>query len=98
MRGEAQQRTTAWAFLAAIAISVSGALPAMAEDAALVVRPPDLMDSGKLLATGGVTQLEGAGGGGLAPWALITGYGTEDEIGTSAHATYVYLPNYTIRS
>src|SRR5205823_1852346 len=61
----------AWAFLAAIVIGASGTLPAMAEDAALVVRPPDPMDSGKLLATGGVTQLEGAGGGGLVPWALI---------------------------
>ena len=57
-----------------------------------------LFDSGKLLATGGVSQLEGAGGGGLTPWALITGYGTEDAVGTSAHATFVYLPNYTLRS
>ena len=62
----------AWAFLVAIVISASGALPAMADDEALAARPPDLMDSGKLLATGGVTQLEGAGGGGLVPWALIT--------------------------
>ena len=35
-------------------------------------------DMGKLTATGGVSQLEGAGGGGLTPWALITGYGTRD--------------------
>lgn len=59
---------------------------------------PALFDSGKLLATGGVSQLEGAGGGGLANWALITGYGTENAVGTSAHATEVYLPNYSIRS
>ena len=30
----------------------------------------------RLLATGGVSQVEGAGGGGLVPWALIAGYGT----------------------
>ena len=39
----------------------------------------DLFDGGKLLATGGVSQVEGAGGGGLANWALITGYGTRSE-------------------
>jgi hypothetical protein len=88
----------AWAFLVAIVISASGALPAMADDDALVVRPPDLMDSGKLLATGGVTQLEGTGGSGLVPWALITGYGTRDAIGANAHYTYVYLPQYTLHS
>ena len=27
--------------------------------------------SGRLLLTGGVTQVEGAAGGGLSPWALI---------------------------
>ena len=88
----------AWAFLVAIVISASGALPAMADDDALVARSPDLMDSGKLLATGGVTQLEGAGGGGLVPWALITGYGTRDAIGANAHYTYVYLPQFTLHS
>ena len=88
----------AWAFLVAIVISASGALPAMADDDALAARPPDLMDTGKLLATGGVTQLEGAGGGGLVPWALITGYGTRDAIGANAHYTYVYLPQYTLHS
>ena len=44
-------------------------------------------ESGKLLATAGVTQIEGAGGGGLAPWAVITGYGTRDAIGANAHYT-----------
>jgi Protein of unknown function (DUF3034) len=41
----------------------------------------------RLLATGGVVQLEGAGGGGLNPWALITGYGTDEQIGLSANYT-----------
>ncbi len=57
-----------------------------------------LFDSGKLLATGGLSQIEGAGGGGLASWALITGYGTENAIGTSAHGTTVYLSNFTLNS
>ncbi len=53
---------------------------------------------GKLLGTGGVTQFEGAGGGGLTPWALITGMGTEDEIGGSAHFTYMGIDDYTLTS
>ncbi len=46
-------------------------------------------DGGRLLATGGVTQLEGTAGGGIVPWALIGGYGTKDEIGGTGFATYV---------
>jgi hypothetical protein len=41
----------------------------------------------RLLATGGISQIEGAGGGGLTPWALITGYGTDQQIGASAFYT-----------
>lgn len=41
----------------------------------------------KLLATGGVMQIEGAGGGGLVPWALISGYGTQDQVGGSVFYT-----------
>jgi hypothetical protein len=48
-------------------------------------------DSGRLLATSGVNQVEGAGGGGLVPWALITGYGTRDAVGANLHGTYVAL-------
>jgi hypothetical protein len=53
---------------------------------------------GKLLATGGVSQLEGAGGGGLSPWALITGYGTRDSWGANAHATAVRTQDYSLNS
>jgi hypothetical protein len=54
--------------------------------------------SGKLLATGGVSQVEGAGGGGLAVWSLIGGYGTRDQWGGSAHATHVRLNDYAINT
>jgi len=53
---------------------------------------------GRLLATGGVSQFEGAGGGGLVPWALIAGYGTEDEIGGAAHYTYLHTDRYGLQS
>lgn len=59
---------------------------------------PDSRTGGKLLLTGGVSSLEGAGGGGLATWALTTGYGAEDGIGGNVHATYVSLPDYELRS
>lgn len=50
--------------------------------------------SGKLLLTGGVTQLEGAAGGGLTPWAIIGGYGTRDQIGGNAFYTRVNVGAY----
>lgn len=55
-------------------------------------------DMGKFLATGGVNQLEGAGGGGLTPWALITGYGTRDSYGANAHYTHVKTQDYSLGS
>ena len=64
----------------------------------VAAQPWDLLDSGKLLATGGVSQIEGAGGGGLANWTLITGYGTRDGIGANFHYTTVLLPDYRLQS
>ena len=55
-------------------------------------------DEGKLTATGGVSQVEGAGGGGLVPWALITGYGSRDSYGANAHYTFVDLRDYSLGS
>lgn len=50
--------------------------------------------SGKLLLTGGVSQLEGSAGGGLTPWAVIGGYGTDNEIGANAFYTRVNTGSY----
>lgn len=55
-----------------------------------------LFESGRLLATTGVSQIEGAGGGGLVPWAVITGYGTRDAVGGNVHGTVVRTGNYTL--
>ncbi|MFZ6769546.1 DUF3034 family protein [Undibacterium sp. Di26W] len=55
-------------------------------------------DQGRLLATGGVKQIEGAGGGGLTPWATITGYGSEDSYGVNAHITQVSTQDYRLRT
>jgi hypothetical protein len=56
-----------------------------------------LFTSGKLLLTGGVSNIEGAGGGGLATWSTITGYETTSGIGGNVHGTYVHLPDYSLR-
>jgi hypothetical protein len=52
----------------------------------------------RLLATGGVTEIEGSGGGGLTPWALIAGLGTNREVGASADCTRVKPQNYALDS
>src|SRR3989344_4567827 len=43
----------------------------------------------RLLATSGVSQVEGAAGGGLTPWAVIGGHGSSDQVGASAYATHI---------
>ena len=58
----------------------------------------ELRQGGKLLLTGGVSNVEGAGGGGLATWAVITGYETRDGVGGNVHATLVDLPDYQFRA
>lgn len=55
-------------------------------------------DQGKLLATGGFSQVEGSGGGGLPVWALITGYGTRDSYGANIHYTYIGTQDYMLNS
>ncbi|HEX4854626.1 DUF3034 family protein [Arenimonas sp.] len=54
--------------------------------------------SGKLLLTGGVSQVEGSAGGGLTPWAVIGGYGTRDQIGANAFYTKVNVDDYALDS
>jgi hypothetical protein len=55
-------------------------------------------DMGKLPLTGGFSDVDGAGGGGLVPWALITGHGTEDSYGFNGHVTDVQLEDFDLRS
>jgi hypothetical protein len=55
-------------------------------------------DSGKLPLTAGFNDVDGAGGAGLVPWALITGYGTADSWGANAHYTAVQLRDFRLRS
>jgi len=82
---------------------VAGAMiaaPALADSDApgTLARGLQMFDEGKLLATGGVSEVEGTGGGGIANWALISGYGTRDGLGVNAHYTYVGLPDYQLNT
>lgn len=53
---------------------------------------------GKLEWTGAVTQVEGAAGGGVVPWALIGGLGTDEEAGATGFATYVTTQDFALRT
>lgn len=52
----------------------------------------DVYNDGKVLLTGGVFTVDGAGGGGAVPWATISSYATRDGINGSVGFTYVNLP------
>ena len=57
-----------------------------------------LGDQGKLLLTAGFSTIEGAGGGGITPWALITGYGSSDSWGANTHVTGIALRDFDFSS
>ncbi len=88
--------------LAGISMSMSG--PARADDSGSDPPAPaptqsndeNPIGSDKLLLTGGVSQVEGSAGGGLTPWAVIGGYGTQDEIGANAFYTHVDVQDYQL--
>ncbi len=74
----------------ALALSLAlAASPALAREDA---------NGGKLLLTGGVSTVEGAGGGGIATWALTTGYATRDGWGANAHFTYVGVSDFSLQT
>lgn len=54
------------------------------------------LTGGKLLLTGGVSEIGGAAGGGLTPWAVIGGYGTQDQIGGNIFCTHVNVQDYRL--
>ena len=55
-------------------------------------------DQGKLLLTAGFSTVEGAGGGALTPWALITGYGSSNSWGANTHITGIALRDFQFTS
>lgn len=51
---------------------------------------------GKLIGTAGLTQVEGSGGGGIVPWATLSGYDSQEQISASAVVTQVDLENFRL--
>jgi hypothetical protein len=82
----------------ALLLLASGRPGAAAEDAPIPVPEKRLFDSGRLLATAGVSAVEGAAGGGLSPWAVIAGYGSRDGIGGTGRGTVVLLRDFRLAS
>ena len=68
------------AFLAVIALSVFNVFAS----------------SGKLLATPGVSQIEGSGGGGIVPWAQLAGYASEDEFSVNSFCSRAEVTDYRL--
>ncbi|WP_254067751.1 DUF3034 family protein [Burkholderia sp. L27(2015)] len=60
--------------------------------------PPTSIISGRLLLTQGVSNVEGAAGGGLAPWAVISGYSTEKQVGGNVHDTYIKTQDFSLNT
>ena len=90
MNSSSNTRRPRRALLASSLLLALASAPAFAEDSAS--NTPDT--GGKLLLTGGVSQIEGAAGGGLTPWAVIGGQGTFGQIGASAFYTRVNVGDY----
>lgn len=51
---------------------------------------------GGLLASAGVSQIEGSAGGGLVPWAVLAGYDTKEQQSFSVASTYLDLTDLNI--
>jgi hypothetical protein len=81
--------------LGACALLLGLAAPAHAQDEEPSIK---IETGGKLRLTRGISTVEGQGGGGLTPWALITGDETDRGVGGTAHVTAVKLPDYSLLS
>lgn len=52
---------------------------------------------GKLIGTAGLNQLEGAGGGGIVPWATLSGYDSREQQSLNVFATQVNVDDYRLQ-
>ncbi|MBA6293898.1 DUF3034 family protein [Colwellia sp. MB3u-70] len=64
----------------------------------LVLCSANCSAEGKILATPGVSQIEGSGGGGIVPWAQLAGYATEESISVSAACSRVTVKDFSLDS
>jgi len=64
----------------------------------LAVFSANCFAEGKILATAGVSQIEGAGGGGIVPWAQIAGYATQESASISAACSRVTVKDFSLNT
>lgn len=81
-------------FVVVLSLFSALAAPALAQPSKLW--PSDIRLGGKLLLTGGVSNVEGAGGGGLSTWATTNGYGDDDGVGGNVHGTVANLSDFKL--
>ncbi|MCG6658791.1 DUF3034 family protein [Halomonas campisalis] len=62
----------------------------------LLLQAPHSWAGSRLLGTGGVTQIEGASGGGLSPWGVLTGTASEGEWAITATRSAARLEDYRL--
>lgn len=62
----------------------------------LLISVPSIASSGKLLATPGVSQIEGSAGGGIVPWAQLAGYASDDEFSINGFCSRADITDYTL--
>lgn len=58
---------------------------------------PAQAGKGRLLATGGATSIEGAGGGGITPWATLSSYAEADEWGATLTYSAAGVDDFGLR-
>lgn len=63
----------------------------------LTIASPATAGDGKLIATAGLNQIEGTGGGGIVPWATLSGYDSQDEYSVNAFSTMVNVDDYRLQ-
>ena len=54
--------------------------------------------TGKIIATAGLSQVEGSGGGGVVPWATLVGYDSLSQTSATAYATRLSIDDFSLHS
>ncbi len=88
----------AWVTTCALACAASAYADPVPDGSIADSMPPSPLSGGRLLLTQGVSSIEGAAGGGLTPWALISGYDTGNQVGGNVHDTYIKTQDYSLNT
>ena len=76
-----------WALCSAVSLHMLSAFVSLAH-----------AGEGKLIASAGLMQIEGSGGGGIVPWATLAGYDSREEISVNAMYTRVQLDDFSLNA